>query len=95
MATLNDRLLTLEQVQRKTRPELVRFYRVEQEGEPTPEQREQIVQAEKQGREVKQIIFRRAEDSFPCFTGLPPKEATRRLTACLGECRASLRDASR
>lgn len=95
MATLNDRLLTLEQAQRKTRTELVLFYRPEQEGQPIPEQREQIVLAEKQGREVKQIIFRRAEDSIPCFTGLPPREASRRLTACLGECRVSLRDTSR
>lgn len=68
MATLNDRLLKMEQVQRKTHPALVLFYRDEQGGEPTAEQREQILQAEKQGREVKQIIFRRAEDLFPWST---------------------------
>lgn len=70
MATLNDRLLTLEQVQRKARPELVLFYRTEQEGEPTPEQATQIAQAEKQGRPVKVIRFIRAEDSSPGFSGL-------------------------
>ncbi len=62
--TLQNRLATLEQTQRKARPALVIFLRAEQVGEPTPAQREQIAQAEKQGREVKQIIFRRAEDSF-------------------------------
>lgn len=72
MATIRDRLSTLEQVQRRTRPPLIIFLRAEQEGEPTPAQREQIAQAERQGREVKQIIFRRAEDLFPGFTGLPP-----------------------
>lgn len=76
MATIESRLATLEQAQRKARPALVIFLRAEQEGEPTPAQRKQIAQAEKQGRKVKQIIFRRAEDSFPGFTGLPPKEAT-------------------
>lgn len=45
MTTLNDRLLTLEQLQRKARPELVLLYRTEQEGEPTPEQATQIAQA--------------------------------------------------
>ena len=74
MATTENRLLALElaQTQRKARPALVIFLRAEQEGEPTPSQREQIAQAEKQGRKVKRIIFRRAEDSFPGFTGLPP-----------------------
>lgn len=70
IATLNDRLLILEQVQRKTRPELVLFYRVEQEGKPTPEQAAQIAQAEKQGRPVNVIRFVRAEDSSPGFSGL-------------------------
>lgn len=73
MATIESRLATLEQTQRKARPALVIFLRAEQESEPTPEQHEQIAQAEKQGRKVELIIFRRAEDSFPGFTGLPPK----------------------
>lgn len=71
MPSLDARLLALEQHNRTSRPALLLFYRCEQEGEPTPAQREQIAQAEKQGREVKLIIFRRAEDSFPGFTGLP------------------------
>lgn len=64
MATIESRLATLEQTQRKARPALIIFLRAEQEGEPTPSQREQIAQAEKQGREVELIIFRRVEDSF-------------------------------
>lgn len=72
MATIESRLATLEQIQRKARPALYIFLRAEQEGEPTPAQREQIDQAEKQGRKVELVIFKRAEDSFPGFTGLPP-----------------------
>lgn len=71
MATLENRLATLEQTQRKARPALVIFLRAEQEGRPTEAQAEQIAQAEKQGRKVELIIFSRAEDSFPGFTGLP------------------------
>ncbi|MDO9011198.1 MAG: hypothetical protein Q7U78_05250 [Gallionella sp.] len=73
MTNLQTRLTALEQTQRRTRPALIIFLRAEQEGEPTPAQHEQIAQAEKQGREVELIIFRRAEDSFPGFTGLPPE----------------------
>lgn len=80
MATLENRLATLEQTQRRPRPALVIFLLAEQEGEPTPAQHEQIAQAEKQGREVKQIIFRRAEDLFPGFTGFPPNDNPRFTT---------------
>jgi len=58
MATLNDRLLKLEQVQRKARPLLVIALRPEQEGEPTPEQAAQIEQAKREGRPVKVIRYR-------------------------------------
>jgi len=74
MATIENRLATLETAQRRTLPALVIFLRTEQEGEPTPAQREQIAQAERTGRKVKQIIFRRAEDSFPGFTGKAPEQ---------------------
>lgn len=70
---LEGRLEKLEQSQRKARPALIIFLRAEQEGDPTPAQRELIAQAGKQAREVKVIIFRRAEASFPGFTGLPPE----------------------
>ncbi len=73
MATLESRLATLEQVQRKARPELVLIYGTEQEGEPTPEQAEQIALAERQGRGVRVIRFTRAEDKFPGFTGTKPE----------------------
>ena len=62
MATIESRLATLEQTQRKARPALVIFLRAEQEGQPTEAQAQQITLAERQGREVKQIIFRRANE---------------------------------
>ena len=58
MATIESRLAALEQIHQKTRPALVLFYLSEQNGQPTPEQREQIAQAEKQGQPVKIITFR-------------------------------------
>lgn len=73
MTNLRTRLTALEQTHRHARPPLVMVYRAEQEGRPTEAQAAQIEHAEKQGREVKTISIRRAEDSFPGFTGLPPK----------------------
>ena len=58
MATLESRLAALEQIHQKTCAELVLFYSPEQNGEPTPEQKEQIAQAEKRGQSVKIISYR-------------------------------------
>lgn len=62
MATIENRLATLEQTQRRTRPALVIFLGAEQEGEPTPSQREQIALAERQGCTVRIIRIVCAED---------------------------------
>lgn len=62
MATIRDRLSTLEQVQRRTRPPLIIFLRAEQEGEPTPEQATEIAQAERMGGIVRIIRIVAAED---------------------------------
>ncbi len=63
MATIESRLATLEQVQRKALPELVLIYPDAQEGEPTPTQQVQIEMAERQGRPVRTITITRAEDA--------------------------------
>lgn len=66
MATLESRLATLEQHKRASRPELVLIYTDEQEGLPTPAQQVQIEMAERQGRPVRTISIRRAEDNLSC-----------------------------
>lgn len=64
MATINSRLLALEQIQSRSCPMLVMVYLPEQGGIPTPEQAMQIEQAKKKGQTVNIINIVCAEDLF-------------------------------